>query len=49
MQAKWVTGKVLHKTKATTEPAIEYLESKGLKYRVRKLKTGYKVDVKMWM
>ena len=49
MQAKWISGKVIHKNLSTTVPAIEYLKSKELQYRVRKLKTGYKVDVKMWM
>ncbi len=49
MQAKWITGKVLHRNKATAKEAAKYLESKNLKYRIRKLKTGYKVDVRMWM
>ncbi len=47
MQAKWVTGKVVHRTKSTAEEAAKYLESKGLGYRIRKLKKGYKVDLKV--
>jgi len=42
----YYTGKVLHRTKATAEEAAKYLESKGTEYRIRKLKSGYKLDVK---
>jgi len=43
----YYTGKVIHRTKATAEEAAEYLKSKGLGYRIRKLKKGYKVDLKV--
>ena len=48
MQAKWYAGKIVHKTKATAEDAAQYLRSKDIKYRLREVKTGWKVDMRIW-
>lgn len=46
-KAVWFKGTVLHKTKATTNEVVDYIKSKGMNYRIRELKKGYKVDVKI--
>ena len=44
MKSKFSKGKTIHKTKASAQKVADSCKAVGMKYRIRKLKKGYRVD-----